>query len=289
MRRALALIAFGALAANVSAQPSQEVSKAVGVEKLADDLFVLTGGGANAVVFITELGVVLVDTKDAGWGEPMLDAIKTLTSKPVTTIINTHAHPDHVGSNDSFPLSVEIVAQRTTRLNMDRLPGFKGVKVHFLPKLMFTELLTLGSGRDRIDVYHHGAGHTGGDAWVVFPARGVMHAGDMIVPKQPPIIDLENGGSGLAYPDTLARAITATKSVDVIVPGHGRVVRMKEMEEYAAFTRDFRDAVVSGYNQGLGVSEVAAEWRTPGRYEGYTADPARVRANVEAMFGELGR
>jgi cyclase len=39
--------------------------------------------------------------------------------------------------------------------------------------------MTLGSGADRIDLYYFGAGHTSGDALVLFPALRIMHAGDL--------------------------------------------------------------------------------------------------------------
>ena len=285
-----ALIVVGALslAAGSRAQPST-APKVVEVQKLKDNLFVLTGGGGNSAAFITDLGVVLVDTKLAGWGQPLLDKLKTVTTRPVTTIINTHAHNDHTGSNEFFPTSVEIIAQENTRLNMDKLDAFKGVKVNYLPKLMFKERMTIGSGKDRVDLYYYGAGHTGGDAWVVFPALRVMHAGDMLAFKQPPAIDLENGGSGLAFPDTLAKAAAAVKNVDMIIPGHGPLMTMKDVEEYAQFNRDFRDATVSGFNHGLGISEAADAWKLPDKYRGYTTTPERVKANVQSIFSELTR
>ena len=64
---------------------------------------------------------------------------------------------------------------------------------------------------------------------------------------------------------------------------------MKDVEEYAQFTRDFRDAAVSGFNHGLSISEVADAWKLPDRYRGYTATPERVKANVRAIFSELTR
>ena len=163
--------------------PAANGRKVVELQKLKDNLYLLSGGGGNSAAFITDLGVVLVDTKLAGWGQPLLDKLKTVTTKPVTTIINTHAHGDHTGSNEFFPTSVEIIAQENTRLNMDKLDAFKGVKVNYLPKLMFKEKMTIGSGKDRVDLYYFGAGHTGGDAWVVFPALRVMHAGDMLASR----------------------------------------------------------------------------------------------------------
>src|SRR4029450_1251120 len=63
----------------------------VELQKLKDNLYLLSGGGGNSVFLVTDLGVVLVDSKLAGWGQAILDKIKTVTSQPVTTIINTHA------------------------------------------------------------------------------------------------------------------------------------------------------------------------------------------------------
>jgi len=286
-----ALVAVGALslAAAGSQKPTQRAgARVVEIQKIKDNLYVLTGGGGNSAVFVTDLGVVLVDTKLAGWGQAMLDTIRTVTAKPVTTIINTHAHAENTGGNEFFPTSVEIIAQENTRLNMDKMEVFKGAKVNFLPKLMFKDKMTIGSGKDRIDLYYFGAGHTSGDSWVVFPALRVMHAGDMIEARQPPIIDGQNGGSGLAYPTSLAKA-AAIKNVDTIITGHGPMMGMKDLEEYAEFNKDFRDAVVSGYNHGLGLGEVAAGWKIPDRYRGYTAPPERVKANVQAILSELTR
>jgi cyclase len=100
MKRSLVLgglVVFGAL----SLALGQQGSKALEVEKLRDNLYLLRGiidpatnsprGGGNTAVFVTSSGVVVVDTKDPGWGQPILDTIKTLTPKPVTMIINTHS------------------------------------------------------------------------------------------------------------------------------------------------------------------------------------------------------
>src|SRR6185503_8515819 len=222
-------------------------------------------------------------------GQAILDKIRTGTKQPVTTIINTHAHAEQIGSNEFFPTSVELIAQDNTRLNMDRLDAFKGPKVNYLPKLMFREQMTIGSGKDRIDMYYFGPAHTGGDAWVVFPSQRVMHAGDVVASKEAPAIDLENGGSGLAYPDTLAKAAAAIKNVDTIIPSRGPAIAMKELQEYEQFSRDFRAAVVSGFHHGQSISDVADGWIMPERYKGFTAPADRVKANVRTIFAELTR
>ena len=66
------LLAFGALSMAVSAvqqgAPAPAAPKVVEVEKLRDNLFVLKGGGGNSAVFVDRHGVVVVDTKNPGWG-----------------------------------------------------------------------------------------------------------------------------------------------------------------------------------------------------------------------------
>jgi glyoxylase-like metal-dependent hydrolase (beta-lactamase superfamily II) len=284
----VALIMAGTLAVAAGVQDQSSPSSKVELQKLKENLYLLTGGGANSLALVTDLGIVLVDTKLAGSGQAMLDKLKTVTPKPVTTLINTHSHPDATGGNAFFPTSVEIIAHENTRLNMDKLEAFKGTNVNFLPKLMFKEKMSIGGGKDRVDLYYFGAGHTSGDAWVVFPAARVMHAGDMIVPKQMPIVDFDNGGSGLDYPDALAKA-GRLQNIDIIVPSHGPVVAMKDVEEYVHFTRDFKNDVVSGFNHGLSIAEAAESWKLPEKYRGFAAPADRVASNVRAIFSELTR
>jgi cyclase len=299
MKRAIvlsALLCVGALSIALGAFQGRgtgpgEGPKVAELEKLKDNLYLLKGGGGNTAVFITDLGVVVVDTKLPGWGQPMMDKIKTITRKPVTTLINTHAHGDHTGSNEFFGTAVEIVAHDNTRGNMDKMESFGGNKVNFLPKLMFKEKMALGSGKDKIELYYFGAGHTNGDAWVVFPALRVMHAGDMFASKQPPLIDRNNGGSGIAYPDTLAKAAATVKNaVDTIITGHDGMMTMPDLEEYARFNNEFRDVVVDSFDHGLSVSETVNRWKLPDKYKGYVAgDAQRVKDNVEQIYGELAK
>src|SRR6185503_6172226 len=60
------------------------------IEKIKDNLYKVNGAGSNTTVFLTETGVVLVDTKLANNGEAIMNQVKTITDKPVTMLINTH-------------------------------------------------------------------------------------------------------------------------------------------------------------------------------------------------------
>src|SRR5215467_11218336 len=156
------------------------------IEKVKDNLYEITGGGGNSAAFVTEKGVVLVDTKLANWGQAILDKIKTVTDKPVIEIINTHTHGDHTGSNEFFGTTVEIVAQDNTKTNMEKMDAFKGDKSVFLPKKTFKDKLKLGSGKEEIDLYYFGPAHTNGDAWVLFKELRVLHSGDAFAGKTAP-------------------------------------------------------------------------------------------------------
>src|SRR5437870_1189240 len=64
------------------------------LEKIHDDLYVIIGEGSNTTVYLTDEGVILVDSKfDRNYAE-MLAIVKTLTDKPIRYVINTHAHGD---------------------------------------------------------------------------------------------------------------------------------------------------------------------------------------------------
>ena len=171
------LLALGGLAAVKAQQPPADAPKVIEVEKVKDNLYVLRGGGGNTAVFVTANGVVVVDAKNPGWGQPILDKIKELTPKPVTTLINTHTHGDHVSGNVEFPATIDIVAQENTKANMEKMPIFKEHNGVGMAKRTFKDKMTIGKGADQIDLYYFGRGHTNGDAWVVFPALRVVARG----------------------------------------------------------------------------------------------------------------
>src|SRR6202008_4102532 len=128
-------------------------------------------------------GVVVVDAKNPGWGQPILDKIKELTNKPITTLINTHTHGDHVSGNVDFPATVDIVTQENTKANMEKMDIFKQNGNRGMAKRTFKDKMTIGKGPDEIDLYYFGPGHTNGAAIAVFPALRTAHIGDLFAKK----------------------------------------------------------------------------------------------------------
>ena len=294
---AVAATGLGSMAAAAAQAPA--APKVVTVDKVRDTLYVLKGGGGNTALFLTAKGAVLVDTKLPGWGQPLLDAVRTVTDKPVTMVINTHTHYDHTNGQVEFPASVEVVAHENTKRYMQESNPVYALQSGPQPNIFtanggrgmasrtFRDTLTIGSGADRIDLHYFGRAHTGGDTYVVFPALGVMHVGDTFPTRDLPIMDVNNGGSGVAFADTLTKA-AAVPGVTTIINGHNAVTMTPaDVKTYAAFIREFATTVQAAKRAGRSVDDVVASWKTPATYAGYNApQPARVKANAEVIFGE---
>ena len=230
MKRGIALgVLMLAGVVSLLAARQENQPKTIQVTKLRDNLYVLKGGGGNTSVFIMSNGVTVVDTKNPGWGEPILDQIKKLTDKPVVRIINTHTHADHVSGDVEFPATVDIVVRRTPRRTgpcarhrhrHSRRECFQGQRRPGHAQAHFKDRMTIGKGPDEIELYYFGRGHTNGDAWVFFPALKVLHAADIFSGKNLPLLDANNGGSGVAIGDSLQKAYDTVKDAEIIVTGH---------------------------------------------------------------------
>jgi cyclase len=302
------LMTAGALSITVAAyqQPADQ-PKIIEVDKLKDNLYVLKGGGGNTAVFITEKGVVVVDTKNPGWGQPLIDKIKTLTDKPVTTIINTHTHGDHVSGNVEFPPTVDVITQENTKKYMEQMNPVYGLQTaapdnifkqnggRGLPKRTFKDTWTIGSGEDQIELRYFGPAHTGGDAFVIFQNYRVMHVGDTMPTRDFPIMDRNSGGSGVAYSSTLAKAAAVT-GVDTIINGHNTTTTTPaDLRLYSEFIADFVTFVQDAKKAGKTVDEVVNTWKTPAKYTGYaeptddaqrTARANRIKADAQVIWDE---
>ena len=303
------LITVGALSMTAAAyQQAGEKPRVVEVEKLKDNLFVLRGGGGNSAVFVMANGVAVVDTKNPGWGTPLLAKIKELTPKPVTLIVNTHTHGDHVSGNVEFPATVDIVVHENTATLMKQMNPVAGFaapakptpnifeenKGRGLAKRTFKDRMTIGKGPDQIDLHYFGRGHTNGDAWVLFPALRVVHAGDIFASNTGlPLLDTNNGGSGVEIPDTLMKAHAAlSKGADTIVTGHSQQMTFNDLRAWADFNREFVNQARAAKKAGQTVEQFAMSWKPPANFQAAANENAqkaamlRLTTNAQTVYNE---
>jgi glyoxylase-like metal-dependent hydrolase (beta-lactamase superfamily II) len=307
MKRLIVLAALvGAGAASMAVVSAQPTLGQIQIERVRDNLYVIVGGrqgagiAGNTTVFIAESGVVLIDTKYAGFGKAILDQVKAVTTKPVTTIINTHTHGDHTGGNPEFPRNIEFVAHENTRTNMARMQEFKDQNAAFLPAKTFKDSLSLLSGKDRIELRYFGAGHTNGDAVIVFPALRTVVMGDLFARKWAPYADATNGGNMVEFPRTLVRAIENIHDVDTVITGHASttigsgegvsfvrsnpVMKWSDLQEFAEFTREFVAAAQAAKKAGKSADEAAKTLNLPAKYRDYNM--TRATEDVRLVYEE---
>ncbi len=276
------LLLVGALSLFARQQPPASLE----IQQVKDNLYMIKGGGGNTAVLVTEEGVVLVDTKLSGNGPGILEKVKSVTPKPVTMIINTHTHGDHVGSNSAFGDAVTFVAHENCKASMEKMPMFQPAEAKkFLPGTTYKDKLSLKKGKDRIDLYHFGPGHTGGDTFVVFAGLKVMHSGDIFAGKNTPLIDTNNGGSALGYPVTLKKAAAGIRGVETIIPGHSGLLTWADFKEYGEFMQDLVTTAEQAKKAGKTADQAADESKLSEKYKGYGM--GQLKTDITKVYNEI--
>ena len=270
---------------------------------LFSSMYLIVGGAARHTIALDlDDGVLLVDTKPPTLGTLQQDKVRLMTRNPITLIVNTN--PGGARSNSMITSVVDIYAHENTKARLTTLDAFGGSNARFLPTNTFTDKLTVplktvgeADGTNRVDLFHFGPAHSDGDVVAVFPSFGVAYLGELFPDKAVPTIDTANGGSALAFPDTLARAVEGLKDAEIetVVPAHAPApykavvtwLTMSDLQEYAEFSRAFVDAAKAAKTAGKSVDDAVANLQLPERFKNYGM--ANARAYVQALYDELAR
>jgi glyoxylase-like metal-dependent hydrolase (beta-lactamase superfamily II) len=253
MRVPAALVLVFALAAPLAAHAKHqatpaETPKVHKVEKVAENVYCIFGQGGNIGLIVTARHAVIIDDQFERLVPGLLEAVRTVTDKPIKYLVNTHGHPDHVGGNVVLEKQVSaIIAHANVRRRMVLAqakldPARRGG----LPELALGSedakeraRLNLHLDDAEIHLLHMGPGHTDGDVIVGIPSVLVMHMGDLFFLGMLPYIDAESGGSFDGLAAQVASVASWLPEGARIIPGHGPVCGRKELLRY----RDFLQAV----------------------------------------------
>jgi glyoxylase-like metal-dependent hydrolase (beta-lactamase superfamily II) len=137
---------------------------------------------------------------------------------------------------------------------------------HGLPDRTFKDRLTVLTGNDSIDLYYFGASHTNGDAIVVFRNARVAHTGDMFAGKGQPLIDRNNGGSGVEYGATIGKAAAGIKNVDRVITGHSTVLPWQDFVDFGEVNRVALAYAREALKAGKTAEQAMTEFKLPEKF-----------------------
>ncbi len=197
-------------------------------------------------------GALLVDTGSTLVEAAAIDAdVRRIAGGPVTHVVLTHKHFDHVLGSSAFagaqvycaPEVVDYLSSASDELRRDALThGADAAEIDraiaaLRPPPHGIDDAVVDLGGRTVTVARPGRGHTASDLIVVAPAvnddgRVVVFTGDLVEESADPAIDSDSDVA--AWPATLDRVLTLGGAQAIYVPGHGNVVD-------AAFIRRQRD------------------------------------------------
>lgn len=230
------------------------------------------GDMSNIGFIIGQRSVAVIDTGSARWvGEAIWRAIRAHTNLPVSHVILTHMHPDHVFGASAFAgTGARIVGHATlNRALADRQenyrqslaallgPAFLGT-ASVVPDITVQDSLHIDLGSRVLDLRAWPIGHTGTDLTVLDRETAILFTGDLIFERHLPALD----GSLRGWQSVLTEL--ATLPATRIVPGHGGPVLdwpdgVAGMQRYlGVLERDTRAAIDNGQRLGDAVHDIAA-------------------------------
>src|SRR5215468_10177239 len=159
------------------------------IQRVKGDLYVISGEGGNVAVYVTNEGVVLVDDMFDRNLADILGQVKSVTDRPLRYVINTHQHDDHAGGDLKMLPIAEVIAHKNARANLVDIkqPYYEdtpGTPIG-LPRVTFSDELSVHLGGKEVRTKYFGRGHTSGDAVIYFPELKLIHTGDLFLGRQP--------------------------------------------------------------------------------------------------------
>jgi cyclase len=278
----------------------QSASGAIKTTPLAENVFLLTGAGANVVARTGSDGVLMVD---GGLSERAADLAQSVAAlpggKPVRTLFNTHWHPQQTGSNLALGRAgATIIAHENTRLwlTTDITRPWENRTFHPLPKEALPNKTFFGSepkgnsltlDGERIEYGYMLQAHTDGDIYVFFPKANALVVGDVIAAHAWPFIDWWTGGWIFGVVSGLETVLKVANDQTRVIAGQGGVMTRADLEfqhqMFGNIAQSLRKLMFGGRN----VDDALAAEPTK-EYNDRMGDPKDfIRLAFESMWGHF--
>jgi glyoxylase-like metal-dependent hydrolase (beta-lactamase superfamily II) len=234
--------------------------------QVADNIFMVAGGGGNIGVCFGDDDVLLVDTQFGELHEKVIAEVSKLSDGPIRYVVNTHWHYDHVGGNERIAeAGAVIVAHEKTRQRMMVEQVHPSLQVTIppyppqaLPVTTFNDSLRLHVNGEDIHLTHIANAHSDADVIIYFTNADVIHTGDLVFARGFPFIDVPHDGSVEGMIAAANRLLEMIHPETKIIPGHGPLATPSDLREYRDMLVAVRDRVAGLIEEGKTLEEIQA-------------------------------
>jgi glyoxylase-like metal-dependent hydrolase (beta-lactamase superfamily II) len=273
---ALALVVTGATSRGVGQTGTGETviqkateqfeSSPLKTTSLGEGMFMFSGDGGNVTAIVDDGNTLLIDSGIDSRVTELSEAVVKATMRPVTQLVNTHWHFDHIGGNVYFGSEgVSIIAQENVKKRLSSVQDvpFIGLRDgHYpsqaLPAVTYSSSMTLNQGSQRLILANYGSAHTDGDTVIYIAPANVVVVGDIFSNHFYPIIDLASGGSIDGMIHSIDQILTLTDERTKIVPGHGPVATRADLQDYRDMLAQVRQRIQALIASGKTIDEAVA-------------------------------
>jgi glyoxylase-like metal-dependent hydrolase (beta-lactamase superfamily II) len=293
-RRTFLKAASAGLAAPFAFGQSSGQAPKIESTQLGENLYLLTGAGANVIARTGADGVVMVDGGLAQNAGALALAVAALpNSGLVKTLFNTHWHPEQTGSNEKLGMAgATIIAQENTRLWLQQNitwpwngQKFKKLAKTAQPNKTFYDKGALDSGIRY--GYISDAAHTDGDLYVYFPQQNILAVGDAAYGQGWPVVDWWTGGWIGGIVGGLQRIQSVANKDTKIIPAVGPALSLADITAQVDMYGTIYDRLNQMLNKGHSPSE-AVEAKVAKEFEAKMGNPDEfIRRSFESLWAYL--
>ena len=157
--------------------PPIDPAKGYRVQDLGKGLYMITDNAIQAMFLVYDRGVVVIDAPQ-NLAAFIPKAIAEVSDKPITHLIYSHSHADHIGGAKALGGHPIIIAHEETLrlLKRDADPNRP------LPTVTFSDKYTLRVGNQVLELSYHGNAHEPGNIFIYAPAQRVLMVVDVVFP-----------------------------------------------------------------------------------------------------------
>ena len=192
------------------------------IKMLTDDIGIFTEKGGTIVFYLSNEGMVVVDTQFPDSAQHLIDELKKKSEKPFRLVINTHHHGDHTAGNFAFKdLTPHVLAHANSKINQQNAAiKQKSEDKQLYPDQTYTDTWCEKIGKEEICLHYFGAGHTNGDSFVHFKKANIIHLGDLVFNRRHPYVDKSAGADMANWIKVLDKATSTFSKKTQYVCGH---------------------------------------------------------------------